>query len=211
MELLGDLERVFATAIYPNRALIAVIGLVGVAALGVLAWRRRWDLVARRRPRRSLATLLVGLALVGPAGWYLGSPLVVTSTIDEPPPTIGSAAATPDSSSATGRTVGERRGMFAGADEFHFGRGVARLIETAPGEFAVRLEDFEVRNGPDLYVYASPSADGYTAEAVEVSRLKADRGDQNYALPPGTDVSEIESIVIWCKQFAVLFASAPLS
>ena len=102
-------------------------------------------------------------------------------------------------------------GTFSGADDFHFGRGTAQLIETAPGVYAIRLEDFEVRNGPDLYVYLSPAADGYTDAAIELGRLKADRGNQNYEVPAGAPVGDVRSVVIWCKQFAVQFAWAPLS
>ena len=105
----------------------------------------------------------------------------------------------------------ERSGSFSGADEFHFGEGTARLIETDPGSFTVRLEDFAVRNGPDLYVYLSPAADGYADGAIELGRLKADRGNQNYAVPAGVDVPVAGSVVIWCKQFSVLFATAPLT
>ena len=39
---------------------------------------------------------------------------------------------------------------------------------------------------------------------------EADRGNQNYEVPAGTDVSSARSVVIWCKQFAVQFATAPL-
>jgi hypothetical protein len=107
--------------------------------------------------------------------------------------------------------MGARSGTFMGADEFHFGRGSAHLIQTAAGGYVVRLEDFEVRNGPDLYVYLSPSADGSVDSAVELGRLKADRGNQNYDVPPSADAGAARSVVIWCRQFAVLFASAPLS
>jgi hypothetical protein len=67
-----------------------------------------------------------------------------------------------------------------------------------------------VRNGPDLFVYLSPSADGYARGAIELGRLKADRGNQNYEVPAGADVTGAKSVVIWCKQFAHLFATAPL-
>ncbi|MDP9272234.1 MAG: DM13 domain-containing protein [Chloroflexota bacterium] len=222
MELIGDLERAFATAIYPNRVLLAVAGIVLFAIVVAFAWRRRWDLEARRRPRRMAAGIAIGLAILGPLGWYLGSPLFLSSTIDEPPPRaeVVSHTATPIATlvgseptatpSASPAPV-ERAGAFTGADDFHFGRGTARLIETAPGTFAVRLENFAVRNGPDLYVYLSPSADGYTAGAVELGRLKADRGNQNYSVPPEADVASGRSVVIWCKQFGVLFATAPLT
>jgi hypothetical protein len=98
-----------------------------------------------------------------------------------------------------------------GADEFHFGRGTVRLIQTAAGGYVVRLENFEVRNGPDLYVYLSPSVDGSVDGAVDLGRLKADKGNQNYDVPPGTDAEGARSVVIWCRQFSVLFATARLS
>jgi hypothetical protein len=222
VELIGDLERAFATAIYPNRLPLAVAGIVLVAIVVAFAWRRRWDLAARRQPRGTAAGIVIGLAILGPLGWYLGSPLFLSSTIDEPPPRaeVASQTATPTATpvgieptatpSASPALV-ERTGAFTGADDFHFGRGTARLIETAPGTFAVRLENFAVRNGPDLYVYLSPSADGYTAGAIELGRLKADRGNQNYSVPPEADVASGLSVVIWCKQFGVLFATAPLA
>ncbi len=76
----------------------------------------------------------------------------------------------------------------------------------------VRLENFAVRNGPDLFVYLSPSADGYADGAIELGRLKADTGNQNYAVPAGAldNPDRVASVVIWCKQFSHLFATAPL-
>jgi len=206
VEILGELERTFATTIYPNRVLFAVAGVVLFALLVVLARRRRWDLAARRRPRRTAAGVLIALAVFGPLGWYLGSPLVLSSTIDEPTPIV----AVPSASAAAAIAPGERSGAFIGADEFHFGRGTARILETAPGSFTVRLEDFAVRNGPDLYVYLSPSPEGSAQDAIDIGRLKADRGNQNYAVPPGTDLANVRSVVIWCKEFGVLFATASL-
>jgi hypothetical protein len=216
MEWIGELERSFATFLYPNRVLVAAIAFVALALLVFAAWRWRWDRTARRRPRVTATAAAVTLAVALPLGWYLGSPLFLSSTVSEPAPSV--AAQAPSLTPAMGATASpatasliERRGQFQGADEFHFGRGTARLIETAPGTFTVRLENFEVRNGPDLYVYLSPSANGYAKGAVEMSRLKADRGNQNYPVKPGTDVSAVRSVVIWCKQFSVLFATATLS
>ena len=102
------------------------------------------------------------------------------------------------------------RGEFTGADDFHFGRGLAILVETEPGRYALRFEGFSVRNGPDLYVYLSPDPAGYADGAVEVGRLRATDGDFNTPVPDGVDVSRARSVVIWCRKFAVLFAVAPL-
>lgn len=217
MEFIGDLERAFAGAIYPNRVLIVILAVVIVAGIAWVAWRRRWDRVARRHPVATTVTMAVVAVIVLPIGWYLGSPLFISTSVDEPAPV---AIASPEPSSAVpsaapsaapSPAANERAGSFVGADEFHFGSGTARLIETAPGSFTVRLEDFAVRNGPDLFVYLSPSADGYTDGAVELGSLKADRGNQNYEVPAGTDVAAARSVVIWCRQFSVLFAAAELA
>ena len=231
MEFVGDLERAFASAIYPNRLVVAIAGVVLIALIGLRARQRRWDSVARRHPRRTLAAAAITVAIVGPLGWYLGSPLLVSRTIDEPAPVVAAdptlvPSHEPSSAPATSAPTAapsvlatpsapppapERIGSFTGADDFHFGEGTARLIETAPGQFTLRLEDFAVRNGPDLFVYLSSDADGYAEGAVELGRLKADRGNQNYEVPAGTNLSSVRSVVIWCRQFSVLFATAELS
>jgi hypothetical protein len=104
-----------------------------------------------------------------------------------------------------------RTGTFTGADEFHFGSGTATLIETAPGAWTVRFENFSVRNGPDLFVYVSPDPAGYDAAALEIGRLKATDGNFNMDIPAGMVPTDAASVVIWCKQFAVQFAVAPLA
>ncbi len=233
MEWIGDLERAFAAVIYPNRVVIAVAAIVLLVGLVVIARRRRWDQAARRHPRGTAAVLIPALAIALPLGWYLASPLVLSRTIDEPAPIVTGAgaiaSATPTAVPTASPSVAPSAvvpsptetpspspapfaasGAFTGADDFHFGRGTAHLLETAPGVFVVRLADFEVRNGPDLFVYLSPSADGYADGATELGQLKADKGNQNYDVPPGVDPTAVGSVVIWCKQFSVLFATAPL-
>ncbi|HET7702034.1 MAG TPA: DM13 domain-containing protein [Candidatus Limnocylindrales bacterium] len=236
MQWLGDLGAAFFGALYDYRIPVALGSLVVLAALTVIARRRGWAAAARRHPRATLALLVPALAIALPLGWYMASPLILSSSIDEPAPVVArpapsqvappasspstpasgappSAAPSPSPVTPTAAPLLARSGPFHGSDEFHFGRGTARLIEVAPGEFVVRLEDFAVRNGPDLYVYLSPDADGYAAGAIELGRLKADAGNQNYAVPAGAlaDPDVAASVVIWCKQFSHLFATAPLA
>jgi hypothetical protein len=162
-------------------------------------------------------------------GWYLGSPLFIRTALEEPLPspsqsaTLAPTAAAPSAPAPTQAPASltptpaaatlapTRSGTFTGADDFHFGRGTASLIETAPGTWIVRFDDFSVRNGPDLYVYLSPESDGYATSAIELGALKATDGSFNYEVPAGTDVAAAGSVIVWCKQFAVLFAVAPLS
>jgi hypothetical protein len=227
MEWIGDLERGFAGAIYPNRGPIAVGLVLAAVVVSIVARRRGWHRTVARHPGRTAAISVATLIVVLPLGWYLASPLVLSTTIDEPAPSRAVQGATPSplpvsTSPSTARTLAptptstpaptpspvRRSGSFVGADEFHFGRGTATLIETAPGTFVVRLEGFEVRNGPDLYVYLSPAADGYADGVIELGRLKADKGNQNYDVPAGLDPASVASVLIWCKQFSVQFAVA---
>ena len=102
-------------------------------------------------------------------------------------------------------------GDFEGTDDFHFARGKALLIETAPDVYVLRFEEFSVRNGPDLFVYLSPSAEGNADGFIDLGSLKATDGAFNYDIPAGTDVSQYKSAIVWCKAFSVLFAVAPLA
>ena len=194
MEFIGDLERAFASSLYPLRIPIA-IGLAVVAlVVARAALRGRWDLAARRHPRRSLAVGIPALVVGLPLAWYLGSPLFITTELIERSPSSGTVVAS---------------GEFTGADEFHFGSGTASIVETAPGRYALHIDDFAVRNGPDLFVYLSPEV-GYTADASELGALKASEGSFSYDLPDGVDPSTFRSAVVWCRAFSVLFATAPL-
>jgi hypothetical protein len=101
-------------------------------------------------------------------------------------------------------------GEFYGADDFHFGRGTALLIQVEPGVYVLRFEDFSVRNGPDLRVYLSTNPDGYSASDYLIGALRATDGSFNYDIPPDVDISIYRSVIIWCEPFAVLFAVAHL-
>lgn len=240
MEIFGEVERLFATSLYPLRIPIA-IGLVAAAiALVMVARRRGWLAAARRHPARS-AVLIVAVLGVGlPSAYYLGSPLFIRTALVEPdlvadalasptvqPPAPTSTPAVPGrsagaaSASPTGReqtaapspfvAATVATGSFVGADDFHFGKGTATIVEAAPGVFTLRFKDFSVRNGPDLFVYLSSDAKGYTAGALELGKLKATDGAFSYALPAVADPTRFASAVIWCKQFSVQFAVAPLA
>lgn len=234
MPFLEDVGRVFFNALYELRVPVAVGSAVAIIVGALLAWRRGWFGAARRHPGRTGVLVAVALVVGLPLTWYLASPLFITTVLVEPvpvrvaateTPVPATAPPTPTPASATSsiaptappatpdptpfQAVTRTSGLFHGSDDFHFGRGTASIIETAPGRFHLRLEDFSVRNGPDLYVYLSPSASGYASGALELGRLKATDGAFGYDLPAGTDPTDYASAVIWCKQFSHLFATAP--
>ena len=230
--IFDDLGRAFFDAVYESRIPIGIGSLVAAVGLLLVARRLRWFDAARRRPIRAGALLVVVLAIGLPVGWYLVSPVFIRTELVEPDPIAAAqpsakpsqsqaipqapgtpappapVAAAPTASPFVARTT--MAGSFSGTDDFHFGRGTARIIETAPGAYVLRFENFSVRNGPDLYVYLSPNVSGYDRAALELGTLKATDGSFGYALPAGIDPADFKSAIIWCKQFSHLFAVAPL-
>lgn len=95
-------------------------------------------------------------------------------------------------------------------DPIHYGRGTATVYRDL-----LRLEeDFKVGPGPKFHVYLVPEAE-VTPETdvaatmfVDLGRLKAFSGSQNYAVPTGVDPLAYQTVVIWCEQFNVLISPA---
>ena len=108
-----------------------------------------------------------------------------------------------------------KQGDFVDADFFHKGSGRTYILEYPDGRKILRFEDFEVVNGPDLYVYLSkttnPTGDLESlGDFIDLGRLKGNIGDQNYELPKNIIAETFSSAVIWCKKFGVLFPYAIL-
>jgi Electron transfer DM13 len=102
-----------------------------------------------------------------------------------------------------------RTGSFVGAgDGIHNAEGIAKVIPLQDGSSILRLENLHVTNGPDLYVYLSP--DKSASDFIDIGKLKANNGNQNYEIPAGTDLSKYDTVLIWCRPFSVLFGSAEL-
>jgi hypothetical protein len=108
------------------------------------------------------------------------------------------------------------RGTFIHAnpsDPIHYGKGRVTIYEGV-----LHLEpDFEVGPGPKFHVYlvpdkeVSPSTRVAATKFVDLGRLRAFKGSQNYPLAAGTDIRGFGSVVIWCEQFGVLISPARLT
>jgi hypothetical protein len=107
------------------------------------------------------------------------------------------------------------RGEFMHAnpsDPIHYGKGRVTVYEGV-----LHLEpDFEVGPGPKYHVYlvpeknVLPSTNVARTMFVDLGRLKAFKGSQNYEVPAGVEVAKFDSVVIWCEQFGVLISPAAL-
>lgn len=107
------------------------------------------------------------------------------------------------------------RGTFVHAnpsDPVHYGKGRVTVYEGL-----LHLEpDFEVGPGPKYHVYLVPEAQVLPSTNVartmfvDLGRLRAFKGSQNYEIPVGLDLAKFGSVVVWCEQFGVLISPAKL-
>ena len=154
--------------------------------------------------KKSLAICIAGALVGAPAGafmWYAFSPLLFDEVVVE---TLTEAQVV-----ATG--------TFRDADRAHQGEGTATLVALPGGGHEIQLSEFQVTNGPDLEVWLSAHPDPVSSSDVAenqwvgLGQLKGNIGDQAYSIPADVNVSDFQSVVIWCEQFGVLFSPAALS
>jgi len=131
----------------------------------------------------------------------------------EPPTTVQETGDMPEMETATIITGGE----FSRVDAVHWAQGTATIYELPDQQKILRLEDFTAANGPDLRVVLSAGEEPRSREEVErgnlnleLGRLKGNIGNQNYEIPPETDLSLYNSVVIYCQAFHVVFSTAAI-
>ncbi|MFJ9855248.1 DM13 domain-containing protein [Streptomyces sp. NPDC101150] len=167
-----------------------------------------------RVSRRTVVPVLVVLVVAAGIGLYLFQPwkAFTDTTVNEALPTPSRSAAGPAMKDTKPKDLAE--GRFVTHE--HDTSGTARTVRLAGGGQVLRLEDLMTSEGPDVRVYLSPRnarevKAGLGDGAVELGKLKGNLGNQNYAVPAGTDLSTFHSAVIWCKRFSVSFGAADLA
>jgi hypothetical protein len=97
-------------------------------------------------------------------------------------------------------------------DPIHWGKGKVTVYQDL-----VHLGgDFEVGPGPKFHVYLVPAKNVVPTTRVadtmyvDLGRLRAFKGSQNYPVAAGVDLGKYDSVVIWCEQFGVLISPATL-
>jgi hypothetical protein len=107
-------------------------------------------------------------------------------------------------------------GTFHG--KVHSTSGRATIYQESDGKLVLRLTNFKTSNGPDVHVLliaVKDAADDANflkggVERVELGPLKGNEGDQNYAIPAGTDLAKFQTVSIYCERFDANFGAAPL-
>ena len=161
--------------------------------------------------KKPIISLILGLTLGAILGFAAGVGAgIVAFPYLFPPPELNEMV--------TDREAGDAiaSGQFIHAnpsDPVHYGKGGFIAYPDL-----LHLEaDFEVGPGPKYHVYLVPEPDITPGTAVEntmfvdLGRLKAFGGSQNYPIPAGIDLTQYGSVVIWCEQFNVLISPAKLN
>jgi electron transfer DM13 len=108
-------------------------------------------------------------------------------------------------------------GEFTG--HIHRTSGAARLLTLGDGAQILRLENLHTTLGPRLRVWLSdtpvdparfPWRKFVHSNHIDLGRLRANRGNANYAVPSGADTDALSSVILWCERFSVSFGAAQM-
>lgn len=199
---------------YPARwAAGAVVGVIGLAVFGAISWWLASPLFDEgERVEEGLGFQVAGMATTPtptPAPATAAATADASDDEDETPAATATATAAP-TQAATGELIS--MGELIGSDSFHTASGQVLLVRGPDGELILRFQDFEVRNGPDLFIYLTPDPDGdvHVDGAINLSEIRATSGSVNYEVPDDVDPTSFQSAVVYCRAFSVIFATAHL-
>ncbi|CAM4086669.1 DM13 domain-containing protein [Kibdelosporangium persicum] len=183
--------------------------------------------------RKVTWAVLAVVAVAGAFALWAFQPwrLFTSSTIDEAlpvaavqqPPATEQIQRAPASSGAAPATSApaappQPKELTSGAfvSQEHTTSGQAAVLELPDGQRVLRFTGLASSDGPDLHVWLTDATAGGDwhkyddGRYVTLGKLKATHGNQNYAIPAGTSLDGVRSVVIWCDRFNVAFGSAPL-
>jgi hypothetical protein len=97
------------------------------------------------------------------------------------------------------------KGTFS--SDAHTTSGTVKLIEDKDAKKFLVFENFATDAGPDLHIYLSndKNATSFTDITDDVKN-----GNYKLSVPTSADIATQKTVLVWCKQFSVLFGSALL-
>lgn len=144
--------------------------------------------------RKRIAVLAI-LAVAAVVGTWAAAPLFIETRAEQPAP--------------TGFTV-VKQGTWRGVDSFHFAEGTAAILRDETGELVLRLENFRVRNGPDIHFFLSSDAQIDPGD-IDLGSVTATVGNYNVPIPRGADISAVNFAIVHCVPANFIFATAALA
>lgn len=170
---------------------------------------------------KKLTKIILAIILIVGLGWlafgFFGiQSLFTDNKVDEEIPASVSSLISDGATDSDQQLLG--KGTFQQGDSTYTISGNAFLSQIK-GKQNLTFTDFEVTNGPNLYVYAvkASSTENDTVkdavgngDFISLGELKGNLGDQNYVLEAAFDPAEYQVISIWCQRFGKNFGSVSL-
>ncbi|MBN1121408.1 MAG: DM13 domain-containing protein [Anaerolineae bacterium] len=107
-------------------------------------------------------------------------------------------------------------GDFTIVDSMHRGEGTASIYKISEQQYVLRLDPFNVTNGPDLRVILSQhemprtSTEALLPDYLDLGALQNALGAQNYEIPETESIDKYNSVVIYSMSLNVVYTSATL-
>ena len=182
--------------------------------------------------RRVVAASIASFLFIGVGiGLYLFQPwrLVTNTTVNESLPSVSASTSTETSRSEPSQSAPRvsptqnasiltlAAGSFISHE--HVTTGRASVLQLPDGSRILRLTNVSTSDGPDLKVWITdaPVIAGKAGwrvfddgSYVNLGNLKANKGNQNYAIPSDVDFKKLTSVSIWCDRFNVSFGAVQL-
>jgi len=109
-----------------------------------------------------------------------------------------------------------KSGNFVVMDGSHYGSGTVNVVVIEGGDVELQLVDVDIANGPDLYIYLSYKSifSGVTDDTgikADLGELPYNSGNFSVSIHPLINITNYNSVLIWCLQFSVVFTYATLA
>lgn len=168
--------------------------------------------------KTNLFLWLAVLAALAIAFWLI-SPLFINKKVSENVPVQGNinSGANNNINTSNGETDSgdkEGRAEYLASGNFegqagHRGMGTASLIMVGDKYYIRMEEDFDIINGPDLFVHLGRN--GQYDSNVNLGALKGNIGSQNYEVVNPEILKTHNEVWVWCRAFSVPFVRAVLN
>lgn len=90
----------------------------------------------------------------------------------------------------------------------HVTSGMVKVYEDKSKNRILVFENFKTDGGPDLRIYLAE--DKAITNFIQITDKVNTNGSYTLSIPANVDLKKQTTVVIWCRQFSVLFGSASL-
>jgi hypothetical protein len=152
--------------------------------------------------------------------WFQPWKLFTNDTIHDALPAVATESAPAPTTTVTPPSAGHdvllSRGRFISHE--HHTSGTASIVQLASGKRVLAIANLDTSEGPVVKVWLTDrkvTKNGWhvfdDGKYVNLGDLKGNLGNQVYRIPDSTDLSQLQSVVIWCDRFDVSFGAAELT